>query len=264
MHSILTLILVAGCICVNAQGYFRLQLGAAGSNGPEEFYHFDRFSERFTEPTDFSGRLGGGWLMETEAGYRFSENVEAGINYARHGSNYFAALDYAVTDSGVGITMTRVAVLNATDRIGFFGYFFIRTKKAQPFIMGGIQILVDPDFRKLYTIDTINFGSSGLQRFSVYSESYTGGMSIGYSIGGGIALNRDSKWCFTIKGKYTFQSWKPNRMDHSIVYNEYKREEDLAMNNPGIKVPMNSFGISIGLTYSFGDFSEVTKGPQEK
>lgn len=260
MRKILTSILIAVCLAVNAQGYFRLQLGAAGSNGPEEFYHFDRFPERFPTPTNFSGRLGGGWIIETEAGYRFSKNVEAGISYVRHGYNYFAAIDYAETDSGDGITMTRVGVLNASDRAGIFGYFFIGKKKTQPFIMGGIQVLVDPDFRKAYTIDTNRHGPNG-RRFGTYYELYTGGLSVGYSIGGGVAMNRDSNWSFNIKGKFTFQSWTPKRMDHSVVYNGYKREEDLALDNPGIKVMMNSFGVTVGVTYSFGDYTEVMKEP---
>lgn len=247
MRLLVFLFLSATGTLVHAQGYIRFTVGADASVGARGQYGFERFPERMPVPAYFSARFGGGWTIDAETGYRFTPHLEAALFYNHHGSSTGGASDLIELDSAQHIAFQRAAVLNADNRAGICVQYYFGNGKFQPFISAGVQCLLHPSFHKYYELDTTPV-MYAQHRKSVYSEIYSGGFSTGGFISTGFAVNKGSQLSFFMRMKYTFHTWTPKYLDHSVVYNEYAYEEDLSAENPGITIPMNAFGVSLGVT----------------
>jgi len=257
------MVLIVFCSSAKAQLYLRANFGGDAMTGASEFYHFDRFPERIPGPPLLMGRFGGGWMLEAEAGCRISKNIETGVCLMQHSFSRAGSINYFELDSMNTITVEKVAQMSQTTRLGICGYYYFGHKKIQPFATLSAQVLMHPEFLKYYEVDTTPNISAAGPRYAVGEEWYSGGFSLGYSVGGGVTINRDARYSGFAKIKYTFQQWTPARMDHSVAYvnSISKREEDLQMENPGIRIPMNAIGFSVGITCLIGRTDPVESTP---
>lgn len=231
-----------------AQPYFRLSPGAEGGSGACEFYDYERWPDLLPKYEPYRGRFGSGWFLDGEFGLRISKNLEVGFNCTLHSKAIAVAYNKEEVDSFRYARVRRYAELDAPVRVGISACYYLGKRNVQPFVTLGVRTLVQPHFQKSYIVDTLPFARGG-PYYSISHESYSGGVSIGYLVGAGISSQRTARFSASVQFNYTWQQWKPRRMDNSLAYNTNSRGEELSSNNPNIRIPMNAIGFSVGLTF---------------
>lgn len=250
------------CERATAQPYFRLSPGAEGGSGACEFYDYERWPDLLPKYEPYRGRFGSGWFLDGEVGLRINKNLEVGFNCTLQSRATAGAYNKEDVDSFRYVRVRRYAELNAPVRVGISTCYYLGKRNVQPFVTVGVRTLMQPHFQKSYVVDTLP-ASPGGPYYSIAYESYSGGVSIGYFVGAGISSQRTARFSASVQFKYTWQQWKPRRMDSSLAYNTNSRGDELSSDNPDIRIPMNAFGCSVGLTFLLLKPEHVETLPQQ-
>ncbi len=245
----------------SAQPYFRFSFGADAGSGATEFYSFDRVPERLPPFELMRGRFGSGWVLNGEGGVRLDSNFEVGINFEWHARAVAGAYLREEIDTASWMHIRRTAVLTANNRLGISFTYYFGKRKMQPYVNVGARALIHPQFQKSFEVDTLPRSQAG-NKFYVNHETYSGGVSVGYFLGAGLAFNRDLRCSWRFQFRYTWQNWKPTEMVQSVAYNTNTRGDELQSDNPNIRVPMNAFGFNLGITFLLLNPDGVETTPQ--
>jgi hypothetical protein len=255
------LVLVIGATTASAQPYFRFSFGADASSGAHEFYNFERVPERLPPYELLRGRFGSGWVLNGEGGVCLNRHIEVGINFEWHHRAFAGAYMRYDIDTNSWMHISRTAELSANNRLGIAFAYYFGEKQMQPYVSAGARALIQPQFQKDFKADTLPYVPGG--RYYVNSETYSGGLSVGYFLGAGLAFNRHLRFSWRFQFRYTWQQWKPKEMVSSVAYNTNSRGDELQSDNPDIRVPMNAFGFNFGITVLLLKPEPVETPPQQ-